>query len=129
MRPRTYANLLYLLLSFPLALAYAMMLGSSAALGVPRWPAASGGVTVAHAEPLPALLVLADRDRLTQVLINLVRNGVNHTPEGGAVYLQAGELVQRVVNNLRFRWEGRMMSSWPIVPLPLSDSTTINGLR
>jgi hypothetical protein len=38
-------------------------------------------------------------------------------------------LVQRVVNNLRFRWEGRMMSPWPIVPLSLSDSTTINGLR
>ncbi|MDQ6920128.1 MAG: HAMP domain-containing histidine kinase [Candidatus Dormibacteraeota bacterium] len=50
------------------------------------------GVTVAHADPLRSLVVLADGDRLTQVLTNLVRNGVNHTPEGGAVYLQAGEL-------------------------------------
>lgn len=48
----------------------------------------------------------------------------------GASLAEVGSLlVQRVVNNLRFRWEGRMMSSWPIVPLPLSDSTTINGLR
>lgn len=50
------------------------------------------GVTVAHPETLPSLAALADGDRLTQVLTNLVRNAVNHTPEGGAVYVQAGEL-------------------------------------
>jgi signal transduction histidine kinase len=48
------------------------------------------GVTVAHAEPLPALWALADGDRLTQVLTNLVRNAVTNTPEGGAVYVQIG---------------------------------------
>jgi two-component system phosphate regulon sensor histidine kinase PhoR len=49
-------------------------------------------VTVAHAESLPELAALGDRDRLTQVLSQLVRNGVNNTPEGGAVYVQIGEL-------------------------------------
>jgi signal transduction histidine kinase len=50
------------------------------------------GVTVAHAEALPALRALADGDRLSQVLTNLVRNAVNNTPEGGAVYVQAGRV-------------------------------------
>lgn len=50
------------------------------------------GVTVGHPERLPTLTVLADRDRLTQVLSNLVRNGVNHTPRGGVVYVEVDEL-------------------------------------
>jgi len=47
-------------------------------------------VTLAHAEVPSALRAYADPERLAQVLTNLVRNGVNHTPEGGAVYLEAG---------------------------------------
>ena len=47
-------------------------------------------VTLAHAEVAPDLRAFADPERLAQVLTNLVRNGVNHTPEGGAVYLEAG---------------------------------------
>ncbi|MDQ4074637.1 MAG: HAMP domain-containing histidine kinase, partial [Chloroflexota bacterium] len=50
-------------------------------------------VTVARTvEPdLPA--VLADRQRLTQVLLNLVRNAIAYTPEGGivAITLQRGD--------------------------------------
>ncbi len=38
-------------------------------------------------EPLPA--VLADRDRLMQVLVNLLDNSVKYTPEGGRVTLRA----------------------------------------
>jgi two-component system, OmpR family, phosphate regulon sensor histidine kinase PhoR len=49
-------------------------------------------VAVAHPEPLPDLVAFADPDRLTQVLANLVRNAVTHTPEGGAVLVQLGEL-------------------------------------
>jgi len=49
-------------------------------------------VALAHADPLPELVALADPDRLTQVLANLVRNAVTHTPEGGAVLVQLGEL-------------------------------------
>jgi signal transduction histidine kinase len=39
------------------------------------------------AQELP--LVLADRDRLIQVLMNLVRNAVAYTPEGGIVSIEA----------------------------------------
>jgi two-component system, OmpR family, phosphate regulon sensor histidine kinase PhoR len=49
-------------------------------------------VTLAHPEALPELAALADPDRLTQVLTNLVRNAITHTPEGGAVFVQLGEL-------------------------------------
>jgi two-component system phosphate regulon sensor histidine kinase PhoR len=45
-------------------------------------------VTVTH-DDLPAgLWALADSDRLTQVLTNLVRNAVNYTPEGGVVSIR-----------------------------------------
>jgi two-component system phosphate regulon sensor histidine kinase PhoR len=33
--------------------------------------------------------VMADRDRLAQVLSNLVRNAVNHTPDGGIISVEA----------------------------------------
>jgi signal transduction histidine kinase len=49
-------------------------------------------VALAHPDPLPELVALADPDRLAQVLANLVRNAVTHTPEGGAVLVQLGEL-------------------------------------
>ncbi len=48
-------------------------------------------VTLALAEPVPAVTASADPERLAQVLTNLVRNAVNHTPEGGAVLVQVGE--------------------------------------
>jgi signal transduction histidine kinase len=44
------------------------------------------------AQPVaPGLRALADPRRLTQVLQNLVRNGIMHTREGGAVSVEAGE--------------------------------------
>jgi two-component system phosphate regulon sensor histidine kinase PhoR len=49
-------------------------------------------VTVAHPDALPGLVALADPDRLTQVLANLVRNAVTHTPEGGAVLVSLAPL-------------------------------------
>lgn len=36
------------------------------------------------------LLAVADADRLTQVLTNLVRNAINYTPEGGVVSVRLG---------------------------------------
>lgn len=36
-----------------------------------------------------ALLVEGDRDRLKQVLLNLIDNGIKHTPDGGAVAIEA----------------------------------------
>jgi signal transduction histidine kinase len=40
---------------------------------------------------------MADRDRLGQVLGNLIRNAVNHTPEGGIISVEASEVADRVI--------------------------------
>jgi two-component system phosphate regulon sensor histidine kinase PhoR len=39
---------------------------------------------------------MADRDRLGQVLSNLIRNAVNHTPEGGIISVEASDAADRV---------------------------------
>ena len=47
-------------------------------------------VVLVERMPEPELpLVLADADRLTQVMMNLVRNAVAYTPEGGLVSIEA----------------------------------------
>jgi len=45
-------------------------------------------VTVNYEVASAAVWALADPDRLTQVLTNLVRNAVNYTPEGGVVSIR-----------------------------------------
>jgi signal transduction histidine kinase len=40
---------------------------------------------------------LADRDRLAQVLTNLIRNAVNHTPDGGIISVDATQFGDRVL--------------------------------
>jgi len=40
---------------------------------------------------------MADRDRLGQVLTNLIRNAVNHTPDGGIVSVDATQFGDRVL--------------------------------
>jgi signal transduction histidine kinase len=68
-------------------------------LTVCRDEAAMGGRPVRfelRVEP-PDLTVLADRERLHQVLANLVDNATRHSPEGGTVSLQAHDDVSGIV--------------------------------
>jgi two-component system phosphate regulon sensor histidine kinase PhoR len=50
--------------------------------------AAAGQVTVEAKLPAGLPAVVADRDRLAQILINLVDNAVKYTPKGGRVWLE-----------------------------------------
>jgi two-component system, OmpR family, phosphate regulon sensor histidine kinase PhoR len=55
--------------------------------------AARAGVAVSAQIPADLALVSADRDRLAQVLINLIDNAVKYTPEGGSVTVTGRNLV------------------------------------
>jgi two-component system phosphate regulon sensor histidine kinase PhoR len=50
---------------------------------------AQTGLTLERAVP-PGLTTRADRDRLVQILVNLVDNAVKFTPEGGRIRVEAG---------------------------------------
>ena len=59
--------------------------------------AARSRVTVSADVPAELPAVAADRDRLAQILINLVDNAVKYTPEGGAVTVTARAAGDEVV--------------------------------
>jgi two-component system, OmpR family, phosphate regulon sensor histidine kinase PhoR len=50
------------------------------------------GVKLTSSVPDDLPLILADRDRLAQILVNLIDNAVKYTPEGGSVRLGAAIL-------------------------------------
>ncbi|MGH6997406.1 MAG: sensor histidine kinase, partial [Phenylobacterium sp.] len=64
--------------------------------------AASGGVTLRSRLPADLPPVLADRDRLVQVVINLVDNAIKNSPAGGrvdcAVRIEDGDAVCTVAD-------------------------------
>src|SRR5512145_1696634 len=72
-------------------------------IGIIRPRAHSGGVTLEAALPPDVPPVKADRDRLAQILINLVDNAVKYTPAGGQVTVTAdlapGDMVEIAVRD------------------------------
>jgi len=70
---------------------------TESALAIIQPRAGSGRVTVEASLPANMPEVLADRDRLAQILINLVDNAVKYTPAGGHVWVEAQRLQSGMV--------------------------------
>jgi two-component system phosphate regulon sensor histidine kinase PhoR len=54
-------------------------------------------LSLVHSSAAGVARVMADRNRLAQVLTNLIRNAVNHTPEGGIISVDATQFGDRVL--------------------------------
>jgi signal transduction histidine kinase len=62
------------------------------------------GVEAVVRDPLPA--VRGDRDRLRQVLVNLIDNAVKYSPPGDSVHVEAASMDAKVVVEVRDRGPG-----------------------
>jgi signal transduction histidine kinase len=58
--------------------------------------AAAKEITLVYVPCAPDLTVLVDREKLRQILLNLLSNAIRHTPPGGRVTLSAGPAGTRV---------------------------------
>jgi two-component system, OmpR family, sensor histidine kinase BaeS len=63
--------------------------------------AAERDVELQHRAPERPLALDGDRDRLTQVLVNLLRNALEHTPGGGCVTVSAGRVEDQLSVEVR----------------------------
>lgn len=59
-----------------------------------------------HPDLSPGLVVLADRDRLAQVVANYLSNAVRYSPDGGTVTVEGRRLSQEVTLSVRDRGPG-----------------------
>ncbi len=50
------------------------------------------GRVALHLHEIDQVTLVGDRDRLKQVLVNIIANAINYTPEGGEVYLSLGKV-------------------------------------
>jgi signal transduction histidine kinase len=108
-----------------------VMLRSMDALVAPQ--AAAKSVAIAHVPVGPAIGVRADREKLRQVVLNLLSNAIRHTPAGGTVTLSA----QRAGPNIAIRVDDtgpgvpadrRELIFEPFVQLDRSLSKTREGM-
>lgn len=58
-------------------------------------PAQKASVELTNDVTIP-LMVVADRDEMAQVLVNLVDNAISYTPRGGSVHITAADLPEHV---------------------------------
>lgn len=73
------------------------------------------GVLLAAEHGCDQLELAADYDRLYQVLANLVRNALDHTPQGGTITLASGAEEDRVVLTVQDTGEGIPAEDLPYI--------------
>ncbi|HSZ81465.1 MAG TPA: ATP-binding protein [Polyangia bacterium] len=83
-------------------------------------------ITIANERPLDALKIVADADRLQQVVWNLIANSVKFTPKGGTVTVQAGREGSDVWIRVHDDGEGIRRDLLPVIfePFRQADAST-----
>jgi len=95
--------------------------------------AAAKSITLEHRPSPPDLAVLADREKLRQILLNLLSNAIRHTPAGGVITLSGEARNERVAIIVEDTGPGipkdkREMIFEPFVQLDRSLTQTLEGL-
>ncbi len=60
--------------------------------GIVAIPAAKAGINLRHTLPFGRALIRCDKQKLKQILLNLLDNAVKHTPSGGSIELSAAKI-------------------------------------